>query len=321
MLGKNHCFKILFIFFTLVFVAFVSIFLFPKIIDLSTEKVKTLHIIFKIRLPQTLIAVTVGAALGLSGAIMQIILGNSLASPFTLGISSASAFGAALAIIAGINWLIPEVSAFIFSMGSLLLLLSITSFVGMSQRYLILVGIVINFFFSSANTLIQYYATPDAVYQIMFWTAGSLTNARINDSLILLIILSVATAISALFSRDLGLIQQGDKNAVMLGVNVNLERVILLALCSLLTSFSVSVVGIIGFIGLVAPHIARMLKIHSPKALLISSMLLGAFLLVVSDIISKTVIYPIILPIGAVTSFLGIPLLLFLLFLSRKDNK
>jgi len=322
--GKLHWINLSLLFLILILSAVLSMLLFPTRIDFSMEKSRLLHVLLKIRLSEVLIAVTAGSCLGLAGAIMQIILDNPLASPFTLGISSASAFGAALSICMESNiafsFLSPGLSAFVFSILSVALLFLITSFAGINKRSIVLVGLSLNFFFNAANTILQYFSTPDAVYQITFWTTGSLTVASLNDSLTLLIVLALVLSVSLLFSKDLGIIQQGERNAVMYGVNVNFERVLFLVICSLLASSTVSVVGIIGFVGLTAPHIVRLIGLNSPKFILLGSAVTGSFLLVVSDIFSKSLLHPTILPVSAVTSLFGIPLLLFLLFSSRRKN-
>jgi len=319
--GKNHTIKIALIFLIVITSSFVSLFLFPTRIDFAMERGRLTHVLMNIRLPEILIAITAGACLGLAGAIMQVILDNSLASPFTLGISAASAFGAAVSIFLelniGILWLSPGITAFVCSLISMFLLIFLSSLSGINKRNIILIGLALNFFFNAANSFLQYFSTPDAVYQITFWTTGSLTTATLKDSLVLAGILVCSIVVSILFSKDLGLIQQGERTAVMYGVNVNFERILFLLICSLLASSTVSVVGIIGFIGLVAPHISRLLKLESPKLLLLSSMLIGSTLLVIADIFSKTILHPTILPISAITSLFGIPLLIFLLFFRR----
>lgn len=319
--GKNHTIKIALIFLIVITSSFVSLFLFPTRIDFAMERGRLTHVLMNIRLPEILIAITAGACLGLAGAIMQVILDNSLASPFTLGISAASAFGAAVSICLelniGILWLSPGITAFVCSLISMFLLIFLSSLSGINKRNIILIGLALNFFFNAANTFLQYFSTPDAVYQITFWTTGSLTTATLKDSLVLAGILVCSIVVSILFAKDLGLIQQGERTAVMYGVNVNFERILFLLICSLLASSTVSIVGIIGFIGLVAPHISRLLKLESPKLLLLSSMLIGSALLVIADIFSKTILHPTILPISAITSLFGIPLLIFLLFFRR----
>ena len=319
--GKTTITKIILLFITLFLSVLISIFIFPTMVDFSMEKNRLFHILLNIRLPEIMIAITAGGCLGLAGAIMQIILDNSLASPFTLGISAASAFGAAVSIFMelnlGILWLRPETTAFACALVSVALLVVFSTLSGTTKKNIILIGLALNFFFNAANTFLQYFSTPDAVYQITFWTTGSLTNATLKDSLLLAVILICSFSVSILFSNDLGLIQQGDKNAIIYGINVNIERIFFLLICSLLASVTVSIIGIIGFIGLVAPHIARLLRLESPKLLLLTSTLIGSSLLVFADIFSKTIIYPTILPICAVTSLFGIPLLIFLLFFRR----
>ena len=320
-IGKNHYYKIAILSIILLFTAAASVIFFPTVLSLTAQRNKLLHVVLKIRLPQVLIALTAGSCLGLAGALMQTILGNSLASPFTLGISSAAAFGASVAIALGIHEsgirFGTSASAFVFAVASILLLLLILSMAGISQRNIILIGMAVNFFFTAANTVLKYYAPPDAVYQITFWSIGSLTNATLTDSGVLFSIFVVSLAISLLYSKDFGLIQQGERAAIMQGVNVNAERILFLLICSLLAAFSVVIVGIIGFIGLVSPHAARLLNFKAPKELLLSSTIIGALFLVFSDIIAKSILYPAVLPVGSVTSFLGIPALLMLLFIMK----
>ena len=323
--GKHLWIRIGLLLVILLSISVASVIFFPSPLDFSMDENRLFHVIVKIRIPENFIAISAGAALGLSGAVMQTVLDNSLASPFTLGISSASAFGASLAIIIessfGIAWINTSLCAFVFAALSVLILLVISWLVGINKRNLILTGMAVNFFFNSANTLVQYYASPDAVYQIMFWTTGSLTNASVMDSIRLIVVFLICLAISLFFAGDMSIIQQGERNAVMHGIHVSLERGLLLLVCSLLASCSVAIVGIIGFVGLVAPHLCRLMGFASPKVLLISSSVSGSLLLIISDIISKTLMNPTILPIGAVTSLLGIPLLLVLLVLKKGNRR
>ena len=323
-IGMRPCVKITGLLIALVVVAVSSLFLFPTPANFSMEKPRLLHVLCKIRLPEIMIALTSGAALGLAGALMQTLLDNSLASPFTLGVSSASACGASIAIILGLSqgsaWLSTSLFALIFAAGSIALLMAVSSVMGVSKKTIILVGMAVNFFFSSVNTLIQYYASPDAVYQIVFWSSGSLTNATLVDSLRVAIVFAVCLSISLLFSKDMAIIQHGERDAIMKGIHVNLERLLFLFIASVLASLCVSIVGIIGFVGLVAPHLCRLLGLESPKLLIISSGISGALMLVLADIVSKTLLNPTILPIGAVTSILGIAFLLVLLICKRRKG-
>ena len=321
-IGKNHCYKILILALTLILISVASIVFFPKPLVPQT---KFLPVIINIRIPEVLISIVAGSALALAGSLMQIILDNPLASPFTLGLSSACSFGASIAIIIGINGSLVFFSiglfAFLFGLISIALLLSILLMTGVSQQNIILIGVAINFFFSAANTVLKYYAPPDAVYQMTLWMVGSLTNATLQDIFILLILLFIVAVFSAFYARDLSIIQQGERVAIMKGINVNFERILFLTMCSLITAFSVTIVGIIGFIGIICPHISRLIKLKSPKELILSSMIIGGLFLVFSDIISKSALYPSILPIGAVTSFLGIPILVVLLFIREKTQR
>ena len=322
--GKKAYAKIAVLFLSLIIVSVISLFFFPSPADFSMEGSRLLHVLYRIRLPEILIAITAGAALGLSGALMQTLLDNSLASPFTLGVSSASACGASLALTLGfahkLVWLSTSLFALVFAIAAVGILMLLSSFMGVSKKTIILVGMAVNFFFSSANTLMQYYASPDAVYQIVFWSSGSLTNARLVDSLRLFLLFIICLFISLLFSRDMAIIQHGEKDALMKGINVNLERLLFLFIASLLASLAVSVIGIIGFVGLVAPHLCRLLGLNEPKFLILSSGISGALMLVLADIVSKTLIKPTILPIGAVTSILGILFLLILLIAKRRKG-
>lgn len=322
--GQKPYVKIIGLLISLVVVSIGSLFFFPSVLDFSMESARLVRVLYKIRLPEVTIAITAGAALGLAGALMQILLDNSLASPFTLGISSASSFGASVAIILGfthgIAWLSTSLFALIFAMAAVGLLMFVSSIMGISKKTIILVGMAVNFFFSSANTLIQYYASPDAVYQIVFWSSGSLTNAKLYDSLRLFIVFGLCLVISLLFSKDMAIIQHGERDALMKGINVNLERLLFLFVASLLASLSVSVVGVIGFVGLVAPHLCRLLGLDSPKFLIISSGITGGLMLVVADVLSKTLLHPTILPIGSITSVIGIIFLLILLIVKRRTS-
>ena len=322
--GQKPYVKITGLLISLVVVSIGSLFFFPSVLDFSMESARLVRVLYKIRLPEVTIAITAGAALGLAGALMQILLDNSLASPFTLGISSASSFGASVAIILGftqgIAWLSTSLFALIFAMAAVGLLMLVSSIMGISKKTIILVGMAVNFFFSSANTLIQYYASPDAVYQIVFWSSGSLTNAKLYDSLRLFIVFGLCLVISLLFSKDMAIIQHGERDALMKGINVNLERLLFLFVASLLASLSVSVVGVIGFVGLVAPHLCRLLGLDSPKLLIISSGITGGLMLVVADVLSKTLLHPTILPIGSITSVIGIIFLLILLIAKRRTS-
>lgn len=283
----------------------------------SNKANKIKQVIIYLRLPRIIEASIVGASLALSGALMQTVLANNLASPFTLGISSAASFGASLAIIAGISFfhgrLLIVGNAFLFSCLSLMVLYIIIYRSGSSKKTIILAGISINYFFSSMNVLLQHFSSAEVVYEASFWTTGSLSKSNYQDILVLLIILIVSVFITVLTLNDASNIMNGERDAKSIGINTKFVRIVLLGVSSLSAAAAVSMIGIIGFIGLVSPHICRLLKFKNPKHLIPMSMLIGALLLVIADFISRRILSPIILPIGAITSLIGVPFFLFLI--------
>jgi iron complex transport system permease protein len=283
--------------------------------SLNANKIK--QVIIYLRLPRIIEASIVGASLALSGALMQTVLANNLASPFTLGISSASSFGASLAIIVGTSFfhgrLLIVGNAFLFACLSLVVLYIIIARSGSSKKTIILAGISINYFFSSMNVLLQHFSSAEAVYEASFWTTGSLSKSSYQDILILLIILIISICITALTLNDASNIMNGERDAKSIGINTKLVRIVLLGVSSLSAATAVSMVGIIGFVGLVSPHICRLLGFKNPKQLIPMSMLIGALLLVIADFISRRLISPTILPIGAITSLIGVPFFLLLM--------
>ena len=267
-------------------------------------------IMLRIRIPRILLAAIAGGSLGISGALMQSILGNSLASPYTLGVSSASGFGASLAIVAGHSFLSGEfaiiTNAFLFAIAACLAVYALASIFGSSPLIIILAGMGINFLFSSLTTLIHYFATPEAVYRAIFWTAGSLSNASWNIIGILFLVLTSSLIMIYPILYDLSLVTTGDKNALIVGVDVRKIRLVGLILASLLAASSISFIGVIGFVGLVSPHFCRLVGMEDPRGLIPLSGVTGGILLVLSDIVATRIAAPIILPIGAITSVIGV---------------
>ena len=289
--------------------------------DLNSRRIK--RIILNIRLPRILFAALVGSMLAFAGALMQSVLNNQLASPYTLGISSSAGFGAALAIVCnasllGGNFAIMG-NAFIFACLSVGFIYAILIKSGISKQNIILAGMAVNFLFSSANTILQYFASPDAAYQVMFWMTGTLAHASYKNILILLSILMLSFLCIFPFRNDIGTIMNDEFYAVNIGVNVKVVRLTTLALASLLSASTVTLVGVIGFIGLVAPQLCRLFSVEEPKKLIPLASLIGAFLLVLADFISRILISPSILPIGAITSLIGVPFLVGMIFFNRKN--
>jgi iron complex transport system permease protein len=288
------------------------------------------RIVWDVRMPRILAALLVGAGLSLSGTVMQSVLRNPLASPYTLGLSSAAAFGASFAIVflgAGTgtsstilvnNSFAIAFSAFAFSSLSTLTILLLTVLTKVSSESMILAGIAIGSLFSAGLTLMQYLADSIQLASIISWTFGDLGRANRHS---LLIIASVLLPISILFFYfrwDFNTIDTGEETARGLGVKTGALRIAGMAASSLLSAVIVSFFGTIAFIGLLGPHITRRILGGDHRFLLISSPIIGAFLLLASDTVARTVLSPMILPVGILTSLLGGPLFIYLLIAGRK---
>lgn len=318
---KRYFLDFTFLLLLLLAVFILALFFVPKPLDFAKDKEASLYIIKNIRAPQVLIAVVAGFSLSLTGSLMQTVLDNPLSSPFTLGLSSASCFGASVAIVLSYNtcfaFLLPATFSFLASCVCAFLLLLLSGLSCMSKKNIILVGMALSFLFSSLNTLLEYYASPEVVYQISSWQAGTVARATIKECIILFFASFLCLIVAFLLACDMQIIMQGQRVAVMQGVNVKAIRGCVLVLCSFLASYTVSIVGIIGFVGLVAPHFARLLKFQKLKVFFFASSFIGSILVVFAYAVSSSLLYPVTLPIGAVLSLLGIPFLLFLVFSSK----
>jgi iron complex transport system permease protein len=285
----------------------------PASVDPDTQV-----IVRELRLPFALMAVLVGAALSLAGAEMQTILNNPLASPFTLGVSSAASLGAALAIVLDLgipgvpaSWLITA-NAFVFAFASVLLLQAVASMTGGVQS-LVLFGIALVFSFNAMVALLQYLASADALQQLVFWSMGSLSRASWPAVQTLAIVFFVVLPFSLRAAWQMTTLRLGDERAATLGIDVARLRLGALLRISLLAATAVAFVGTIGFIGLVGPHIARMLIGEDHRFFLPVSALMGALIMSLSAIVSKQLIPGVVLPIGIVTAVVGVPLFMSLI--------
>jgi iron complex transport system permease protein len=285
-------------------------------------------IVFEIRVPRTLAAFFVGAALGLSGAMMQAVLKNPLASPFTLGISQASAFGASFAIIVLQSYSVSSsygagfltaIFAFASSMISTLLIVSLGKRANMSAESLILFGVALGAFFSAFTMLLQYFADDTDAAATLFWTFGDLSKADANSILLISSVLLIALLLYFKIFWKFDALMLGEESAKSLGINTQNLRLSSMIIASLLSAISVCFFGIIGFVGLIAPHIIRLLIGNSHKYILPFSALSGGALLLLADIVSRTIMLPVTIPVGIITSMLGAPL--FLYFLYKRSSK
>lgn len=280
-------------------------------------------IVWELRLPRLLLALFAGAGLALAGAVSQALLRNPLASPYTLGVSSAAGFGASLGLVLGLGPLGGEylvvANAFCFALLSTLLVWGLSERKGMSSESVILAGIAVMYLFSSLTSILQYVAEPRALQGVVFWLMGGLHTATWERFLPVLFITLLCSPLLLRYSWDLNALAMGDEVARGLGVNVRRVRGAGLILFSLLTAGIVSFTGTIGFIGLVSPHLARMLVGGDHRFVLPCSCLLGALLLLAADTVARTVIAPTEIPVGAVTALLGIPFFLHLLMRKRRE--
>ena len=297
--------------------------LWQTLIDPAVADAGTRVIVWDIRLPYALMAVVVGFALGLAGAEMQTILNNPLASPFTLGVSSAAAFGAALAIVLGIGvpgipdqWFI-SANAFIFALFAALMLDGITRWTRVATSGVVLFGIALVFTFNALVSMMQFIASEDTLQGLVFWTMGSLARASWDKLGILLGVFVVLLPLSMMSSWKLTALRLGEDRAVSFGIDVRRLRLTTLLRISILSALAVAFVGPIGFIGLVAPHIARMIFGEDHRFYLPASALIGALVLSMASVASKNLIPGIIIPVGIVTSLVGVPFFLSIILRHR----
>ncbi|MEI2384845.1 iron ABC transporter permease [Breoghania sp. JC706] len=281
-------------------------------------------IIFDVRVPAALTAILVGAALSLAGAEMQTVLNNPLASPFTLGVSSAASLGAALALVLGLgipgvppDWIVSG-NAFVFAFASVLLLQGMARARGAGVETLVLVGIAMVFTFNALVALVQFVASQDALQQLVFWTMGSLGRASWDKLAILALLLIILLPLSLRDAWKLTALRLGEDRARSFGINVVRLRFVSLLRVSLLAGTSVAFVGTIGFIGLVGPHIARLLVGEDHRFFLPTAVLTGALLMSLASALSKVLATGVVLPVGIMTALIGVPFFVFLIFTSRE---
>jgi len=271
------------------------------------------YIILSLRLPRILGAILCGAILGVSGAVFQAVLKNPMADPFILGISSGASFGVALALSLGFGSIFGlPFPALVGALGTTLAIFFFSTRNGSSNTTLLLTGVSANYILSAAMTLLL-FLNKEQYQRILFWTLGSFSSTTYNQVLISFISFILLFALLSLGSNKLDLLLLDEASALSLGLAVKRTKLLYLIISSLAVAICVSFFGVIGFIGLMAPHIIRLLVGPKHATLLLPSALLGAFLLLFSDTLSRMLLHSGEMPVGVVTSLIGAPLFIFLL--------
>lgn len=282
------------------------------------------QIVWDIRLPMSVAGILVGGALAAAGAQMQTILNNPLAEPYTLGISAAAGFGAALAAVTGLAALPLGAelgmagSAWIFAISAGAVILIFSRLRGAGAESMILLGIAIVFLFNALLALMQYVASEVQLQQVVFWTLGSLGRASWPQIGMLAAITAVIVPAFYANAWTLTAFRMGDDRAAALGVSVDRVRAATLIGVSLLAATAVSIAGTIGFVGLVGPHIARIMVGEDQRYFLSASILNGAILLTGASMVSKIIVPGVIIPVGVITSLVGVPVFLLIIMTRRQ---
>ncbi|GEM_PF-100257 len=280
-------------------------------------------IIYDWRLPRILAAIIGGIALAVAGSLMQGCLGNPLVSPLTLGVASGAALGAALAIVLGFTILsVPELAivanAFIFSLIVVTIIIQLGKMRSISAESYILVGIAITFICGAIVSTMQYFASDAQLSQLAHWSFGSLSRPNMDHITLMALVLIALLPTAVRWSWDLNALSiAGDEFAISTGVNPNKLRKNILVVTALMTSIVIAFTGLIGFVGLAAPHMSRLIVGNDFRKLIPCSGIFGAFLMIFADTLGRTLFAPIVIPVGVMLSIIGGPFFLYLLLKRR----
>ena len=272
-------------------------------------------IILKIRLPRIILAGLVGFALSLGGVVFQALLRNPLADPFILGVSSGSAFGAILGILFGFTFHLGiPVMSFAGALFTIFLVMTLgAKRMGMESSTILLTGVIINAFFTAIIMFFISTSSDARLHTMLFWLYGDLSQSNYSQLAVIAPIVIIASLILYAFSRDLNLITAGEENALHLGVEVEKTKKVGLFIVSLIMGVVVAFSGLIGFVGLIVPHLTRMAFGSDHRLLIPTASIGGAGFLVAADTLARTVISPSELPVGVITAFVGAPFFIILL--------
>jgi iron complex transport system permease protein len=277
------------------------------------------RIIWEIRLPRVLMAMITGAGLSITGAILQSVTRNPLADPYLFGISSGSALGAVLVISAFSGAVISvTVGALIGGIFSVVLMLVLAGNAAMQVEKLLLSGVAVSFMLSAFTSLVIYYSETETARTLLFWMMGSFSNSEWHQLILPSITIAVGLALFVIYRHWIGAIQAGDEGAFTLGVPVSRLRLVMLVICSIITAVLVAQVGGIGFVGLMIPHICRLLVGSQLNRVLIMCVILGGGFMIWVDVVARSILSEQVLPVGIVTSALGSLFFFIILKTNRK---
>jgi len=283
-------------------------------------------IVWHIRLPQTLMGVLVGACLGIAGLQMQTILCNPLASPFTLGFSASAGFGAAMAITFGHLLPVPQfflipLSAFVMTLLACAIIYLIAAMREATAELLVLAGIAVLFFFQSLQSMVQFLSSPEVLQQIVFWLFGSLLKSSWTSVTVTAGLFVACLPLVLADTWKLTALRLGDSNASSMGLNVRALRLRTFGIVAILTSAAVSFVGTIGFVGLIAPHVARTIVGEDHRFAIPLSAITGSTILIGASVIGKLISPGASIPVGIITAVAGIPMLVAVIAVHGKTPR
>lgn len=303
----------------------------------KTGSAANIRIIWNIRIPRVLAAIIAGAGLAISGLIMQTTLNNPMASPSTLGVSNAAVFGANLSIIAfaggylstgnnlsnyavGANPYATSMMAFVFATVSILMILGLCTLRSFSPNVVVLAGMAIGSVWTAATTILQFYATDVGISAAVVWNFGDLGRATYRTDAIMFAVVALGFLYFLLMSWRFNALLSGEATAKTMGIHVEALRFSSLLLASVITAVCVSFLGIIGFVGIICPHVTKKLLGQDHRVSIPASALSGSLLLLFADTLSRSMGGGSALPVGAITSLLGAPFFMVIIF-SRKENR